>query len=100
MRCEGEIDMVRETEIVRKMETVREMRDTEISAGDIEISTILAHRYPLRTLEAADRIRCAFNFQIMFRRFFFLFGALLLMVQGVSVHHYSLLQYCHWRIIR
>jgi hypothetical protein len=41
-----------------------------------------------------QNIRCAFSFQIKFRGFSFLFGALLLMVQGASVRHW------YWHIIK
>jgi hypothetical protein len=45
---------------------------------------ILAHQCPLPPKGNADQTLCA-NIQILFRRFFFLFGPPLLLAQGASV---------------
>ncbi len=42
---------------------------------------------PPASLGDTDWVRCSFNFQIMFRGFFFLFCAPVLMAQGASVCH-------------
>ncbi len=76
--------MVRETDMVSEREMMREMRGD----GDIwrKMETQRSTMSPASSGDV-DRIRCAFDFQIMFRGFFFLFGAPLLMAEGASVLH-------------
>ncbi len=74
--------MQKRYEMVKETEMEREMRGDEDIWRKMETQTSTMSP---ASLGDADRIRCAFDFQIMFRGFFFLFGAPLLMAEGASV---------------